>query len=331
MGAKIDNMYPAGRRGPSFDDSVVSAVRDFNPDVLISLYDTWALQFPKDKQFKKLDVPWIAWSPIDSLPLGRFDKENFNLADGVVALTRWAEEGLIDGGIENSHYIPHGIQTNVFQPLEEIPGKDPDTFLVGMVGLNNFHPSRKSIPEMLQAFAHLKSNYNNVKFYMHTHWDQRGTGVDIGWLVKELGIEEDVIFPSPDNLEFGFEDQYMVTMYNEFDVLLSPSKGEGFGIPIMEAQACGTPVIATNYSSMPELVGDAGGWLVDGVKYLTPRNNWWMTPSIDGIFRALDSAYRAWRDGGLYERRVAARKKALLYDFGGVIVPMWEEYLEGFV
>jgi len=43
-------------------------------------------------------------------------------------------------------------------------------------------------------------------------------------------------------------------LYNAADVFLSPSKGEGFGIPIIEAQACGAPVVVTDFTSMPELV-----------------------------------------------------------------------------
>jgi glycosyltransferase involved in cell wall biosynthesis len=50
----------------------------------------------------------------------------------------------------------------------------------------------------------------------------------------------------------------LVQIYNAADVLLAPSLYEGFGLTIVEAMACGTPVITSNVSSLPEVVGDAG-------------------------------------------------------------------------
>jgi glycosyltransferase involved in cell wall biosynthesis len=47
-------------------------------------------------------------------------------------------------------------------------------------------------------------------------------------------------------------------IYNMADVFIYPSVYEGFGLPVLEAMACGTPVITSNVSSMPEIIGDAG-------------------------------------------------------------------------
>ena len=56
----------------------------------------------------------------------------------------------------------------------------------------------------------------------------------------------------------GVTQEQLVTMYNEALCLLYPSDYEGFGIPILEAQKCGCPVIAQNYSSIPEVIGADG-------------------------------------------------------------------------
>lgn len=62
---------------------------------------------------------------------------------------------------------------------------------------------------------------------------------------------------------FGYIDDSMLrAMYCACDVFLAPSKAEGFGLPILEAQACGCPVVASNCTSYPEVVGQ-GGQLVD--------------------------------------------------------------------
>jgi glycosyltransferase involved in cell wall biosynthesis len=69
-------------------------------------------------------------------------------------------------------------------------------------------------------------------------------------LVGELGLRERVVFP-------GHSDPLEV-LYNGADVFVYPSFFEGFGLPPLEAMACGTPVITSNSSSLPEIVGDAG-------------------------------------------------------------------------
>ncbi len=80
----------------------------------------------------------------------------------------------------------------------------------------------------------------------------------LGWLtepilakVKELGIQDRVTFT-------GFvADDDLPALISAATLLAMPSKYEGFGLPVLEAMACGTPVIASNRSSLPEVGGDA--------------------------------------------------------------------------
>jgi glycosyltransferase involved in cell wall biosynthesis len=80
-----------------------------------------------------------------------------------------------------------------------------------------------------------------------------------GWLhqpifaaVEELGLQDDVIFP-------GFIPEHELPLwYNAADLFVYPSLYEGFGLPPLEAMACGTPVVVSSASSLPEVVGDAG-------------------------------------------------------------------------
>jgi glycosyltransferase involved in cell wall biosynthesis len=71
-------------------------------------------------------------------------------------------------------------------------------------------------------------------------------------IVGELNLGEDVHFT-------GYVEQAdLPAVYNLADVFVYPSIYEGFGLPVLEAMACGTPVITTNVSSMPEITGEAG-------------------------------------------------------------------------
>jgi glycosyltransferase involved in cell wall biosynthesis len=80
-----------------------------------------------------------------------------------------------------------------------------------------------------------------------------------GWLydeifakVEELGLEDKVIFPS------FVTDEDLPALYNLAELFVFPSLYEGFGLPPLEAMACGTPVITSDRPSLPEVVGEAG-------------------------------------------------------------------------
>ena len=82
----------------------------------------------------------------------------------------------------------------------------------------------------------------------------------------------------------------MAAIYTAMDCLLIPSMGEGFGLPQVEAQACGTPVICTNASASPELLGD--GWLVEGQPWWDAmQKSWLVTPAVPSIMEAMTAAY----------------------------------------
>ncbi len=73
----------------------------------------------------------------------------------------------------------------------------------------------------------------------------------LGALASDSGIAERI-------KELGrLKDDDLVTAYNAAEVLVMPSRYEGFGLPALEAMACGTPVLVSNAASLPEVVGDA--------------------------------------------------------------------------
>ena len=72
-------------------------------------------------------------------------------------------------------------------------------------------------------------------------------------------------------------------MYNAADLFVYPSLYEGFGSPPLEAMACGTPVVVSNTSSLPEVVGDAG-------KLINPYNTKDLADAIEELI--LDEGYR---------------------------------------
>src|SRR3989338_8822560 len=118
------------------------------------------------------------------------------------------------------------------------------------------HP-RKNLKRLIQAFANLVSKGDTFRAYNLVIVGAKGWLSDeIYQMPKKLGIEEKVKF-------LGYvPEEDLPALYSGTIALVFPSLFEGFGLPILEAQACGCPVITSNVSSMPEVAG-RGTILVD--------------------------------------------------------------------
>src|SRR6266704_1345958 len=118
----------------------------------------------------------------------------------------------------------------------------------------------------------------------------------------------------------------LLASYGAADLVTNCSYGEGFGLPVVEAQACGTPVVVTDCSAMTET--GAGGWKVPGEKFYIPQqHSWWVKPSIGAIYRAYEEAYQ--RGPAYQAKKAAAREHALAYDAERVLAGHWKRELEG--
>ncbi len=124
--------------------------------------------------------------------------------------------------------------------------------------LGNTAP-KKNTPNVIRAFAEYSMNTSNAIPIVLLDYDK----MLVEKFLTELGHPELLqrfIFPGyvpPDQMPF---------MYNAATLFLYPSLRESFGLPILEAMGCGTPVITSNTSSMPEVAGDAA-LLVDPFQY----------------------------------------------------------------
>ena len=140
-------------------------------------------------------------------------------------------------------------------------------------------------------------------------------------MATRLGITDAVAYPDGYSYDLGLiTEQQMVNWYSGIDVLTACSYGEGFGLPLIEAQACGVPVITTDGSTMSELCG--AGLLVSGTPFWSDGHAaWWKRPDVDDIVQAYESAYTAWQDNTLPKQQ--AREFALQYDADRVLEQYW--------
>lgn len=162
--------------------------------------------------------------------------------------------------------IPEGVDTGLFRPLD-----DPDrlrawrlSFLgadVPYVAYVGKPTERRNLSALIRAFAMLKREGFPHRLAI-VGADLPGTS-PFRRVITELGLEHDVIVRG----HAGHDE--MVLVYNAADLLVYPSSYEGFGMPVLEAMACGTPVIALDNTAFPEFAGGVATLLPDaGVETL---------------------------------------------------------------
>jgi glycosyltransferase involved in cell wall biosynthesis len=268
IGGAPVKMYPQAK-DQFFNDIIEKHAAEFEADVVITMQDVWTLT-----GWGSYDFRWCPNFPIDTEPVSPAIMAAIEGCHTPLVNTRWAQEQLFERGWMNAHYLPYGVDTSIFTPGDKAAaraalGIPADAFVAGMVAANSSYPSRKSFPEVLLAFRAWLDDGNDGYLYLHTTiTPKRNRGIaldqimdmlDLPWSTiddPEPGRREAarVLFPSQYRMWSGVvDDAELAVAYRAMDVLLEPSQAEGFGIPIIEAQACGVPVVTLNITAMPEL------------------------------------------------------------------------------
>ena len=266
-------------------------------DAMITLYDVWVLT---SKLFDTF--PILSWVPLDHVTLPP-RVETFLRKENVtpVAMAPHGVRQMEEKGIA-CRYAPHGIDTKTIKPTFEIEGQTveehmgtKDRYVVGMVAANKSSGlvHRKAFSENLLAFSIFKKKHPDAMLYLHTDPMANGIGWNLLSLLQALGIEkDDVAFPNSVSYKYGIKQETLAGYYTGMDVLLATSYGEGFGIPTIEAQACGTRVIGSNWAATQDLVSE-DSFLVGGQpQWDSGQDAWWQIPNVPSIVAALEEAYK---------------------------------------
>jgi len=240
-----------------------------------------------------------------------------------------------DPPVKYDKVIYHGVDTSVYKPMnkrlaKEEVGLPPDVFLFGTIAANSDKESRKSWGEHIIALRIFLDNNpdvkeSDVKYFIYTNpSDPRG--IDIRMLVKKYKLEKVAILQNPMIFETGIKEENLCTIYNAIDVQLYCSRREGFGIPILEGMACGTPAIANNFSSMTELV-KGRGWLVKPKMYTyTPIGAISSMVDPHDIAEALEKAYFGDKERSRYSKK--SIKFARRFDWNKLVEKEWIPFFD---
>jgi glycosyltransferase involved in cell wall biosynthesis len=276
-------------------DAMANHSATFKADVVFTLQDLWVVDPGALKTLKR----WIPVVPVDHEPIPKPIFDRLKLADRIIAYAPFGQRELASKGL-NSIYIPHTVDTNVYKPVNnkmEVRKKigiKEDTFLFGMVAANKDNPPRKSFQEAMDAFYKFQKVHENSALYIHTLTKQQG-GFNIDEYAAYLGISNKIYNIQPYELMFLVDKEGMAKIYNAMDCLLAPSQNEGFGVPIVEAQACGVPVITTDFTAMRDLVieGETGYKVKVLHKRFTALGAYVAYPDTESIYESMEKVFSA--------------------------------------
>jgi FkbM family methyltransferase len=292
--------------------------------MVITLGDVWTFEAPLLNQ-----LAIAAWVPIDHLTLPEVVRNWFEVMGAIpIAMSRHGERLLGEAGVP-CVYVPHGIDIRTFSPGDQTAartsvGLPADAFVVGMVANNvGRDGNRKAFAEQITAFAELRRKHSDAMLVLHTDVDQPA-GVRLRPFLERMLPKDSYTYTDQYTYRKGMPAARVVEIYQAMDVLSNCSYGEGFGIPIVEAQACGTPVIVTDSTSMPELCGS--GWKV-GYETIwhDSQSAWASVPHIADIADAYELAYDKARDEGMHADAWAFAQD---YDADLVTERYWKPALE---
>jgi len=350
-------VFAAGTQNAIGMDAIGYWYEKHRADVVISLCDAWALS----PQMMRL-MNTVCWTPVDAEPLSKGLVDFFAETKArPLAMSRYGQKIFAEGpagdgsdGIDAT-YMPHGLPMDLFKPPEDREalraesGFDEDTFVV-LINQANRSGLRKALPEQIEAFARFWRRHPNSKLLLHMAMDHP-KGQNLPLLLSKHGVPVNVPWSasSPREAVGCFPDQgayaageiaydSMPKLYGAADVTLGAAMAGGFELPLLESQACGTPVISTRGSAMTEVAGPHS-WLVPGQDFWVEERHegFWTMPLIghtcsacghvDGIDAALEDAWQAREDGRMEALRKQSREHALQYDADKILRERWVPFL----
>jgi len=172
-------------------------------------------------------------------------------ADQILTISQCSRRDLIERlGVrpERISVVYPGVDLEKFKPIGDNQGneKGQRPFILSVAGGD----PTKNLEVLIQAFS-LLSPFVRERYNLVLAGDLRRRG-DLRQLVDQMGLEKYVVFTGT------VSDERLVELYQQASVFVYPSLYEGFGLPVLEAMACGCPVICSNRSTLPEVVDDAG-------------------------------------------------------------------------
>lgn len=286
---------------------IVEMIANIEPDVIVMLNDPHVIRkilhrnnWDTEKVLLRYR-PILAYMPVDGINVPTLWND-LNETTQPVLMSFWGKTWLKDAPV-----VYHGVDTEQFRPPEVKPfmssggmevtnkreakealGYDPDKFLVVRVDRNS---ARKNFGDTWKALLPVMRKHDDI--IAHFHCKATGDlGVELPQLFsREPDVADRFFVPGQHNTHQGWSVNDLAILYAAGDLFVSTSWAEGFGLTLAESIASEVPVIATDCSSITEVVGP-GGVLIPPKGYVvaTPGQDQWL-PDIPAFSEAIEELY----------------------------------------
>lgn len=270
-----------------------STCLDFRPDIVCDIRDFWMLDFAERSPFRKF-FKWAIMPTVDARPQARQWIATYQSADACFTYSDWAGEVLKEQSGGKINYLGSAPPSahDAYKPIENIDALrsyyniDPEAKIIGTVMRNQ---RRKLYPDLFEAFTKLLNKVQDKdKYFLYCHTSYPDMGWDIPELLQQYELSSHVLFtyicpetnkPFPSlfrgaitsspytgkfnasltSVKNGLKYEDLASIINLFDIYAQYANCEGFGLPQVEAAACGIPVMGTDYSAMESVLRQLDG------------------------------------------------------------------------
>lgn len=291
------SVMPAQRREDMWGiDCFEETCAEFEPDLVVINNDWWNVsEFLK----RSVDVPIVAYMPVDGANLDPNAISVLNRLAAAVWYTDFGwQEARTAGFTGERHIIPHGtalpedLSVSRDEARERLALEIPDgAFLVGNVNRNQ---PRKRIDLTLDYFANWVHENQVDDAWLCLHCSSSNEGWDLKQLAEYHGIGDRVFFTDGNGAIGSVSEEELDLIYRSFDVQVTTTSGEGWGLTTMEGMARGVPQIVPDWAALGEWTREGVERIPCGTRLAHPMiNTIGAIPDREPFVAAIDKFYRS--------------------------------------
>jgi len=330
--------------------SLGRVIDEEKPDIVLAIGDSWMVEHVGKVRNRKR-FKYVFYMPVDGEPIPEFMIGNDNVrvdwkanvlnADKVVAfcpfgirnINMMAEQKVCDT------FIPHGVDADVFKPAldsdekyqarrKHFPMINEDAFLIGFFSRNQ---PRKAIDKLVHAVSLFIEKYEDpdrpIYLYMHCAFNDK-VGWNIPALAKHFKLPPNrMLRDNALNIGAGVPDPILRERYISCDIMALPTRGEGWGLTILESMACGVPVLTSKYSAHADYCEPGSLFIKTANMVCEPTTNIQRCiVSVSDFVEKLRKLYR--NENKIIEKlSTGGRKAALNYNWEDICM-QWEKLID---
>lgn len=256
---------------PNWPEVVMNLVMAYQPDIIWVTQDAPYCETVRNAPLDWSKYAFIMTTPVDGKPIFPAWVDAGKAADGVMTISEFGVQAWREAGVRVELCRP-GIYGDKFYKVTDDEraairaklGIAEDGFVLGMMAMNQ---GRKAIPQTMKAFFDFAQDKPNARLLMDMD-EHSLAGWQLPEMCRQFGWDASKLIYRTDAVKRGVIE--LRDRYNALDAHSVLAYREGFGLPVLEAMACGVVSMAQDWCAGTEVVGDGRGMLVPSIDYFMP-------------------------------------------------------------